>query len=376
MAYEIRRYEAGFRDQVLELQRHLWSPDLALNDRCFAWKYERNPWVSEPLILLAVDGRRVVGMRGAFAIPWVVGPERRALKALSAGDTVVAPDHRRRGLASQINEALVAEARRASWEFLINTSAGRVVRRLSAHSGWRTTEEIWPLTRRPKGVAPRLWPPMAPRSSPFRAIAWLSHRSRRDLGLLDVLDRRLRREVRRRSGGVRISLTVCPERMAALAASTSTGGRIRLRKDVPFFRWRFSNPLSGYRFLFAHEGGGPLTAYVAVQAHGPLHDTGLNLVDWEASSPEALGVLLSTLVGAVGAERINTWPCEVDPTFHAAFSAAGFRPVPRPEPPSVLPAIMCLPLRDASSDDAWSVDGVDLTRLEDWDLRMTASDFY
>ena len=57
-------------------------------------------------------------------------------------------------------------------------------------------------------------------------------------------------------------------------------------------------------------------------------------------------------------------------------SAAGFRPVPRPEPPSVLPAIMCLPLRDASSDDAWSVDGVDLTRLEDWDLRMAASDFY
>lgn len=366
MAYEIRRYEAGFRDQVLELQRHLWSPELALNDRYFAWKYELNPWVSEPLIFLAVDGGRVVGMRGAFAIPWVVGPERRALRALSAGDTVVAPDHRRRGLAGQINEALVAEARRASWEFLINTSAGRVVRRLSTHSGWRTTEEIWPLTCRPK----------APRSFPFRAIAWLSHRSRRDLGLLDVLDRRLRRQVRRRGGGVRISSTACPERMAALAASTSTGGRIRLRKDVPFFRWRFSNPLSGYRFLFANEGAGPPTAYVVVHAHGPLHDTGLNLVDWEASSPEGLGVLLSTLVGAAGAERINTWPCEVDSTFHATFSAAGFRPMPRPKPPKVLPAIMCLALRDASSDDAWSVDGVDLTTLEDWDLRMTASDFY
>jgi GNAT superfamily N-acetyltransferase len=361
MACEIRRYDVGFRDQVLELQRHLWSPDLALNDRYFAWKYERNPWVSNPCIYLAVDGGRVVGMRGAFAIPWVVGPEREPLRALSAGDTVVAPAYRRRGLARQINEALTADVRRAGRAFLINTSAGRAVRLLSLHSGWRATEEIWPLTRQPKGL---------------RATAWLSRHARRDADPLDALVQRLNRQVERAGGSVRISPTESPEQMAALAASTSPHDLIRLRKDVSFFRWRFSNPLCRYLFLFANEGPEDLAAYLALQAHGPQHDTGLNLVDWEASSVDALTVLLDTLAGAVRAERVNTWPGGADPTFSAAFLGAGFLPVPRSMLPSALPAIMSLPLFNVTSGDPWSVQGVDLTRLESWDLRMAASDFY
>jgi GNAT superfamily N-acetyltransferase len=174
MGYEIRRYEPRFRDEVLELQRHLWGPDLASNDRYFAWKYERNPWLSEPLIVLAVDGERIVGMRGAFALPWVVGPEGRRVKALNAGDAVVAPDHRRRGLAQQINQALVDEARRAGWEFLINTSAGSVIRRLSLQTGWRSTKEIRPLTRWAEAGDQDDALPTAPKSLLDRTLARLS----------------------------------------------------------------------------------------------------------------------------------------------------------------------------------------------------------
>ncbi len=46
MKYEIIKYSLEFKSQVLELQTHLWSPDLALNAAHLEWKYERNPkWI-------------------------------------------------------------------------------------------------------------------------------------------------------------------------------------------------------------------------------------------------------------------------------------------------------------------------------------------
>ncbi len=362
---------------MLEIQRHLWSPDLDVNDAYFAWKYERNPSLSEPLAILVLDGDRVVGMRGAFGSPWVVEPAGHPLQALCAGDAVVAPDHRGRGLATRITEALASEAHRRGWNLLINTSSGGAVRHLSLKSGWREVGEIRPLA---------LWwevrDPVPPErfehlSSLLSLAARLRGRPSRAHEPLLRLDRRVRRAGMKPGSAVSVSREPLPQQMAALAASVPARGTIRERRDASFFEWRFSNPLCSYRFFFLAEGQpGQLAGYAVLHAHGPEHDTGINLVDWEASTPEALTVLLEAIRHVARNERITTWPTGADPRLVAVLAENGFRSAPAPEPPAVRPALLVLPLRETETIESREVGGADPLKLENWDLRMTASDFY
>lgn len=62
--YEIVKYRPEFKSQILELQTHLWIPDLSVNAAYLEWKYDRNPYVDTPLIFLALRAGETVGMKG------------------------------------------------------------------------------------------------------------------------------------------------------------------------------------------------------------------------------------------------------------------------------------------------------------------------
>ena len=42
--YEIIKYRPEYRSQVLELQTHMWSPDMNINAAYLDWKYYDNPY--------------------------------------------------------------------------------------------------------------------------------------------------------------------------------------------------------------------------------------------------------------------------------------------------------------------------------------------
>jgi hypothetical protein len=73
MDYRLVRYQSEFIDQIARLQTGLWSSDLATNVAYFEWKYQQNPYVSEPLIYLALENDRVVAMRGFYGSQWAIG---------------------------------------------------------------------------------------------------------------------------------------------------------------------------------------------------------------------------------------------------------------------------------------------------------------
>ena len=87
--YEIVSYRPEFKSQVAELQRHQWGPDATLNAAYLEWKYERNPYLSTPLIYLALHGEHVVGMRAFCGGRWEVGEPTQLLPALVAEERSV-----------------------------------------------------------------------------------------------------------------------------------------------------------------------------------------------------------------------------------------------------------------------------------------------
>ncbi len=98
MNYQIVPYRPELRDQVVSLQTHLVSPDVALNSAYFAWKHERNPYTAGPIAYLAMAEDKVVGMRAFLGANWRCGANATTHLWLCACDLVVDPAHRGPGL--------------------------------------------------------------------------------------------------------------------------------------------------------------------------------------------------------------------------------------------------------------------------------------
>jgi hypothetical protein len=95
--YEAVKYNPEHKKQVIELQKHLWSPDVDVNDvnaAYFEWKYERNPYMDSPFLSLALYEGRVVGMGGMFGAKWQIGNPSQTFLCPRSVDSLVAPDHR------------------------------------------------------------------------------------------------------------------------------------------------------------------------------------------------------------------------------------------------------------------------------------------
>ena len=100
--HRVAQCRAEHKRAIAELQKGLWSSDGALNMRYLEWKYERNPYVRETLIYVALDGDRVVGMRGFHGARLEAGIPARAFPALFADDALIASECRNRGLVTRI----------------------------------------------------------------------------------------------------------------------------------------------------------------------------------------------------------------------------------------------------------------------------------
>ena len=112
--YTFTGYRPELHAQVLDLQTYLWSPDRAVNAAYFEWKYERNPYLREPLIHLACRDGEVVAMRGFFGARWEAGRPGRAVDAPCAGDLVRgagAPEARARSATDDVRPRGPCDAR-------------------------------------------------------------------------------------------------------------------------------------------------------------------------------------------------------------------------------------------------------------------------
>ena len=124
MNYRFTRYQPKYREEIARLQSVLWGPDLALNAAYLTWKYEQNPYLDEPLIYLALENERVVGMRGCYGTQWQIGRSGQIVVLPCTGDTTIAPEHRNRGLLRQLARFVQDDEALAAFPYMLSFSAG------------------------------------------------------------------------------------------------------------------------------------------------------------------------------------------------------------------------------------------------------------
>jgi GNAT superfamily N-acetyltransferase len=377
LGHEIVRYAPKFKDQILDLQKNLWSPSLALNAAYFEWKYERNPYLADPLIYLAISDGSVVGMRGFFGIQWEAGSAQQKFRCLYADDSVVAPEHRRGGLIHRIMEAAFKDLDSQGYEYVFNLSAGPAIFRQSLSTGWRNVGYMQPMRWRPWAVTLQRGLHRILRQLPSAAhgldvlvFRWFEKRRR---SLADIDQEQPGHSTQM---SPRISFANSPrcQAMADLVERIGSSNKIRHVRDPEYFDWRFQNPLSRYRFLFHGKNG--LEGYLVLQEYTSefADKEVLNIVDWEGTTPTVKVELLQAARHYAANRVLSTWAATLPIETVTMLKAEGFaKPGQRQEVPPPIPALLVRSVRDENLESDWMLGGGRLSDLADWDLRLLYS---
>jgi GNAT superfamily N-acetyltransferase len=369
MAYDVIPYDPALKEQIADLQRHLWRGDARENIAYLEWKYEQNPYWETPLIYLVASSNRIIGMRGMFGSAWEIGPASRRFLVPCADDLVIAPDHRSRGVSSLIMRTALDDLARRGHEYVFGLSPGAVTLVSSLVSGWKPVGSMRPLHRvRPASLAERFYSGLIKVPVLWRLADALG-RLRPPRPPFRRLDRRAGR--RPPPGGRAIGLERAPRvgAMADLVYRLGHDGRVRHVRDERYLAWRFRNPLHEYRFLYWDEGG--LEGYLVLQAYRLDRSRGVNIVDWEGWTSRIRADLLRAAIEWGGFEKLTIWTATLSDEMRGLLSAAGFvSPAP-----GLLhsPNVLVASTRPAASTPDPAPEGRRLLDVAEWDMRMLYS---
>ena len=358
MPYNIVRYRPDLREQVLALQSQLWGADLEANRAYFQWKYEQNPYVKSPHIYLVLSDNTVVGMRGFYGAHWDFGDGDGALVCLGAGDLVIAPEHRNRGLFPRLMEFAHNDLASLGVHYLFNLSGSPITQISSMAVGWRSI-----------GLLSRLdW------ASP--SSGWLARTLKKRRGQRAVQELfspgssflNARRARRMQENG--FAPDSRPEAMANLAQSLGGDARLRHDRSQRFFEWRFRNPRSIYRFVF--QGNTELEGYVALQTPRQGETMQVSIVDWCAVNCSVLENLIRRVIEVGRLQRLTIRASGFAPEIQNMLAAFGFRALQsKSGVRAYKPTVLVKPLGEKRN---WTVAGRPLLDLATWDVRMIDSD--
>ncbi len=109
-----------------------------VNEAYFSWKYERNPYIADPLLALVFVGDELVAMRGIYGSLWHPPDGGPARVVPHADDLFVSPEHRDRGLFLLVDKELHAAAHELGSSIMISMSASPTTQKVAAAAGWQT----------------------------------------------------------------------------------------------------------------------------------------------------------------------------------------------------------------------------------------------
>jgi GNAT superfamily N-acetyltransferase len=373
--YEIIPYQPALKDEVVELRRHSYETEFAESGAYLEWKYERNPYIAEPIFHLARAGGKIIGMRGLYGTRWEFGDKRESTIIPCADDFAVVPEHRNTGIMTRLLQMTADDLWRRGYSYVMNSSGGPVTVFSSLVAGWKSVGAMEPVVRRSAVEAIRHH---ARERLRRRRFIWrLVRRSDIIVAGSEGPFRRLDRTGPVAVPGTDASIVVeagpRPEQMAALIDRLPYDGRIRHVRDAAFFAWRYANPIRQHRFLF-YQCDGRLEGYLALAryASARLPILTFHLVDWEGS-PQVKEALLRCAVRAGGFPELGAWTATLSAEDRAMLARAGFVPTELSARARGLPCVLLKKLGPPAAPQTWKLGAENALDLSRWDMRLIYS---
>jgi hypothetical protein len=375
-AYSIELYEERHKRQIAQLQKQLWGLSPVANQKYLEWKYEQNPYTPDPLIYVAVDQGRVIGMRGIFGASWEVQGERTQMAIPSAADSLVDRQHRDTRIFDELTEFAFDDLRQRGYSHVLNlspTPANYVTSVMTM--GWRPIGSVQ-MVHLPSWRA-EATTRIRRRFRDVDVARTLLHLSRRIRAAMPANGfAHLERLAAGRGPDEYSPITIAdeprPRAMEDLVVRADSQRGIRHLRNETFFEWRFRNPRANYRYLFWDEAE-TLSGYLVLG--NPIGNSNLYIADWEAADPDVLiGLMQAALTWTGRRQDIETWSGTLSPERMTVLARAGF--AEKPTTSRYSGRLLIHSLRDAEGESPEPPVIKVLEDIQSWDLRMIYSDAF
>ncbi|MWV65477.1 GNAT family N-acetyltransferase [Halorubrum sp. JWXQ-INN 858] len=352
--YTIRMYEPGDREEFLDLFETVFGGG---SEEWFRWKYPGNPYVSHVPMFVAEHDGELVGARPYMAFRLRIGGETPL--GLQTGDTMVHPDHQRRGLFTRMTQRsfdYYGDLDDRVLTFSVPNALSRPgYRKLGCH-------EVGPL--------PAHYRPANPGALAGGKIGLVGRAA------APVVRRLLDRRSARAPTPADVDVTrhdSVPERALVDLYERTIPREIHALRDERFYGWRFDRPDWEYRTYVAHQGEEPVAgAVVGRQQRGGADTVAIAdvvpMVADDARDRGLRGILARVVEDHADADAIvasrSVIPAEL--LSEHGFFADDAPPLSATATPTVLISRVF----DGTDDPPWTIAGRDLRSLEDWRLAL------
>jgi hypothetical protein len=336
------------------------------------WKYLENPYLEEPLIYLAIDGKHVVGMRAVMGAMWQAGTSSPAVFLGVGADSGIHPSLQGQGLYSELSDYTYADLTLRGHKAILSTSStAKTYVILTKHQGWIRLGNVAMVSR---GVANSEGPEggRKPIRQRWPRLARLAKRI--GGGPFSKLDRRWAGR-----SDIQITDQVDPHRMIDLIERVGSDGRIQHVRDYGYLTWRYRHPYSRYRFLFA--GRQRLDGFLVIARRSSTAPA--RLLDVEATEPAVVARLLECIADPHALSTVETWSSGLSATVSETMGASGFERAGVDEPPDTSSPSASAPSGQfmikpfvTLGTPHFAVGSLRFDRGEDWGLRMANSDAF
>ncbi|WP_084802738.1 GNAT family N-acetyltransferase [Halorientalis sp. IM1011] len=359
VSYTVRPFRPDDHDAYLSLYRDVF--DGPARPAWFRWKYQDNPYADDVTIYVAETDGELVGARSFFPMPIAAGDD--AVLAYQPCDTMVAADHRRRGLFTEMTEAAIEAHRDGPPSLYFNFPNDRTLPG-NLDLGWRavTTHPIYYRIQHPAAVVgSRIEGPIG--TPVARTIA-------------SATDAYYRvRDALARPGGSPVTVERrrgVPIDILSRLYRSAVPDTLHTHREEQFLDWRFDNPRWDYDTFLAREGGAVVAAVVVGHRNRYGFDRA-NIVDALPLSglrPAVVRALLAAVVDRYRDVDLCTALPGSIPT--ESLSAHGFLPDTTP-PLSLATETTTLVVRPLS-EEGQTVGGRSVDEAANWSITFTAKD--
>lgn len=367
MAPQIRTYDPADREAFRSLYADVWGEEKSRD--WFAWRFEENPYRDEVQMVVAEEAGELVGAEPLLPFRLRIGS--RTVDAYQPVDWIVHPDHRRRGIFTQMTERLL-DRYADDAALLFNFPSDALLPGLEKF-GWEVVGEVsteYRIQHPEHALSDTVELGTREITNPLPTLA--GGVARRGLDLLE------------RVGASDESVTV--ERhedvpVATLAALYESGRprQVHVARDEAFLSWRFANPRWETATYVASRDGSPVASVVTATERIDGLTTTLLLdrqpMASDGSRRSAFEALLSRVVRDHRDDDLLKALTSFDPQLlrrHGFLRDTAF-PLSRRSTVSIGAVRPIAPSADGSSDP-WRPNGVDLVDAENWCLTLADLD--
>lgn len=369
---EIITYDQSLREGVIDYRGRSYEVPFPESREYLHWKYECNPYLTEPIYYLARAEGRIVGMRGVYGTRWEFGAGRTAVTLPCADDFAVDPEYRNRGVMSMIMREALPDLARRGFDYVINTSAGRITAMSSLAAGWRSAGAVEPLVRRTRDewVRHRVRNRMRKTRFVWRLVPGSGATIVSSPKPLQRVDR-MEPVTTHDRGVITASRDARAPEMADLVARLPYDGRIRHVRDTTYLAWRYRNPIRQYRFFY-YERDGRLEGYLVLGRYVEcqLPTLPYQMVDWEGSSEAVRAELLRLATRVANIPALGAWAAGYSSADRAIMQRAGFVPTDLDARKRGLPCILVKNLHPGVAPESWILGDASIIDPQRWDMRL------